>query len=67
MTKIWFLGSVINDMILSEMQQNSFYLHIYLKMLAKIYTLENEIKTTIIIEINKIGTVNVPTNVFIFA
>ena len=64
MTKIRFLDIAIDDIILSEVQRNSFF---YLKMLVKMYKLENKIETTTIIKFKKTGAVNVHSNAFIFA
>ena len=63
MTKNRFLDTAINAMILSEMQQNSFYSEMFVKM----YWLEYKIGTTLFIKFHKTGAVNVHTKVFIFA
>ena len=63
MTTIRFLDIVINDMILSEMQRNSFYSEMFVKM----YMLEYKIETTVFIKFHRTGAVNVYTDVFIFS
>ena len=63
MTKIRLFDIVINAMILSEMQRNSFYSEMFVKM----QRLEYKIETNVFIKFHKTGAVNIHTNVFIFA